>query len=244
MLNIIMKLAIYGDSFAEINPPRIEHSWQQLLANKLNCSMNCYGLNSSSIFYSYRKFLETYSNYDIIVFLVTEPNRYAKTFHISSTNENIFVSNVFAIDYVKKNFKLTWEENKHLDKFYNYFDIMDEEYHNEASDCMLHRMDSLHSKIIFYPCFSNSYNAARWQSSGLDPKFSLYNFVISGWKAFGYDEHFGVHRENPETTNSHLTPEHNIFLSELLYQKIQSNVWNFTNFDSIKLNKPFNYYYL
>lgn len=71
-----MKLGIFGDSFADINiDKKLEwhenFGWPMLLSKKLNCETDFHARCGTSTWYSYEKFLETYTNYTHIVFTYT-----------------------------------------------------------------------------------------------------------------------------------------------------------------------------
>jgi hypothetical protein len=78
-----MKIAVYGDSF--VAPIQHGHKgfdflWCNTLASKLNGSIDNFAKTGTSIFYSYQKFLATHNDYDLCIFVITEPNRYFKRF--------------------------------------------------------------------------------------------------------------------------------------------------------------------
>ena len=71
-----MKIAIYGDSYADPNPYPNE-SWIAYLKNNIeSVSIDQYSSAGTSHWWSYQKFIETYKNYDIIIFCHTCPNRW------------------------------------------------------------------------------------------------------------------------------------------------------------------------
>ena len=74
-----MKLAIYGDSFAEIRFKQYTHrycQWGNILAEKLNVyDYFNYAVGATSLNFSYMKFLESHEKYDIIVFVASSLNR-------------------------------------------------------------------------------------------------------------------------------------------------------------------------
>ena len=74
-----MKLAIYGDSFADALFTQDSHryfQWPNILADKLNVyDYSNYALGGTSLNFSYMKFLESHEKYDKIIFVVTDSNR-------------------------------------------------------------------------------------------------------------------------------------------------------------------------
>lgn len=101
-------LGIFGDSYADVNnsfqKPSINGyaPWPKTLASLLNTSANYYAKSSTSIWWSYKKFLETYKNYDTIVFTYSQHNRwwyindvrYENLHHVTTEEHlNIYKSN-------------------------------------------------------------------------------------------------------------------------------------------------------
>lgn len=88
-----MKIAIYGDSFAnsqEHNAPGdlIDRgkSWVEHLS-EIHEVFN-FSCSGSSLFYSYKLFLENNKNFDYNIFLITEPNRITLPYNPSLTTDN------------------------------------------------------------------------------------------------------------------------------------------------------------
>lgn len=106
-----LKLAVYGCSFASINygPEHLlEYAWPNLL--KQDYIVDVYSAPGSSLFYSYKKFLETYINYDVIVFSQTTYGRWFLPIEING--EEIHISHLQALNQIKKYIK---EENVEID---------------------------------------------------------------------------------------------------------------------------------
>ena len=63
-------IGVYGDSFADINPrdlinPELHRvPWPLVLADILGKEMKPHAQAATSIWWSYKKFLKTYKNYD------------------------------------------------------------------------------------------------------------------------------------------------------------------------------------
>ena len=73
-----MKLAIYGDSFAEtrVNDARKNFYWGNILAQNLNVDVyDNFAVGGTSLDFSYMKFLESHEKYDIIIFVATASYR-------------------------------------------------------------------------------------------------------------------------------------------------------------------------
>lgn len=64
------KIAIYGDSFAADY-----EGWPKYLGELMKCEVKTFGHPSTSIGYSYLKFLETHEDYDLVYFIWTDIQR-------------------------------------------------------------------------------------------------------------------------------------------------------------------------
>lgn len=71
-----MKVGIYGDSYADPNPFPNE-SWITYLKNNLNSDVfDRHSTSGTSHWWSYQRFIETYKDYDTIIFCHTNPLRW------------------------------------------------------------------------------------------------------------------------------------------------------------------------
>lgn len=74
-----LKIGVFGDSFAQHTKDFEPHtSWVDLLSQDFDVTN--FGLNESSTYYSYCKFLETHHRFDRIVFLLVDPVRVHTSF--------------------------------------------------------------------------------------------------------------------------------------------------------------------
>lgn len=75
-------IGVYGDSFADPNPKFLHDRkkevwpWPYWLAEHYNDKVECHGVSATPIWFSYQKFLDTYRNYDKIVFTYTNYRRW------------------------------------------------------------------------------------------------------------------------------------------------------------------------
>lgn len=154
-----MKIAIYGDSFGnhcleDFPGDNIDRgkAWVELLADKYQVTN--FSHPGSSLFYSYKIFLENNKNFDYNIFLVTEPNR------ITLPEESIIPKkgmkphiNLNLIDSLSK-FK---DNNQTLVSAINlYYKLI----HNvEAADLfhklMVENIIRVNQNILIIPCFGH-----------------------------------------------------------------------------------------
>jgi hypothetical protein len=78
-----MKVAIYGDSWGDPNHGHYQHphvtleAWPTLLAQH-GWSVTNYSRSGSSLHYSYQQFLDTHSDHDRVIFIVTSIGRWTR----------------------------------------------------------------------------------------------------------------------------------------------------------------------
>lgn len=101
-----MTIGIYGDSFTDINPQDlIDHDidrlpWPIHLSNRLDQPITYYGLSATSLWWSYKKFLDSFKQYNVIVFSYTNYNRWntINYRHLSGPNYQGFLAHIFHKD--------------------------------------------------------------------------------------------------------------------------------------------------
>jgi len=244
-----MNIGIFGDSFAQFNKDATPFHWSTIIKEKLNAEVEHYGYPSTSLFYSYKKFLENYTKYDLIIFAVTDPDRYVKTFDWidKPANTNQYISGYGNVIDLKK--KASHEQDKkmlaHLE---GWFIMSDFEYNSTMQELMMRHMESLHTNIIFYPCFVQSFLLERYNQSGFPKPFAMYSLLerqIQLIKLLGHTTLMPLHcrKENTKVLAGHLSPEMNEYVAEAMLSKITTGNWKFSNLDDIKMKHPVSYYY-
>ena len=77
-----MKIGIFGDSYADINCPDINchdadsKPWPEIIETMMGAEAEFHAQSSTSMWYSYQKFLKNYKKFDNIVFCYTDYNRW------------------------------------------------------------------------------------------------------------------------------------------------------------------------
>lgn len=69
-------LGVFGDSYGVPNYFFRETSWPAILSNYLNLKCENHAGTGTSIFWSYKKFLQHYKKYKVIVFVYSGVNRW------------------------------------------------------------------------------------------------------------------------------------------------------------------------
>jgi hypothetical protein len=239
-----MNIGIYGDSFAHYNPTCPDFNWTTILGKKIaGSTVIHYGLSSTSVYYSYKKFLDNYHKNDLNIFLVTNPARYTKSININ--NKELLLSYINSVEFYKKeNIKnLSPIDLQILDDLRGWYIASDQEFLTTASGLMISHMQALDNKVIVFPCFDNSFTIDQHKKYGIPKEHFMFNYVLQTAALLNMDVYTLNHLEIPTTIAHHLPPEFNQFVAECMYKKITTSVWDFSNFENIKLEHPKEYYY-
>lgn len=205
-----MKVAVFGDSFADVLPNNPTPNWVQNLSSKYDITNFARG--GSSLFYSLNLFEKNNHNYDKIVFVVTNPGRlvlpawpcFDNIYHrmipgpLVAKNRIEDFSNVNSeIDSKLKNQLLVWQAA--LDYFkYVQFQEFDTYVHNLMFDQITkHRPDT-----IIIPSFQTSHHSFANKNCMIDIQTKEDN-------AWGIEEY-----SFRDIRNSHMTLKNNEIFAE------------------------------
>jgi hypothetical protein len=239
-----MNIGIYGDSFAFYNKNCPEFNWTTILGKKFTDStVNHYGKYSTSVYYSYKMFLDKYYKNDINIFLVTNPSRYTKTIKIN--NQELILAYINSVEsYKKENIKnLLPIDVKILDDLIGWYISSDQEFLSTASELMINQIQALDNKVIFFPCFKDSLTNEQYKKYEIPQEHYMSNYVQQIKKILNMTEPDVSHLERSTVISQHLTPEFNHFVADFMYKKITTGFWDFSNFQNIKIEYPREYYY-
>lgn len=235
------KIAVYGDSFAT-DANNLDTSWFVLLGKKLNCEVDTYGEAGSSVYYSYKKFMETHRDYDLCVFLVTSPNRFPVKVEFSS-GERYNVPGLNAIDFIKESLaKTDTMDSITLSNLQGWFKSSDIEYLTDMKELMLDKIKSLKEDTIFVPCFNDSFSVDRMEP-GLISVFDLFNRQKELLGDTSKTSLNLMRYEKVNVISAHMTPEFNAFFATVVYNKIQTGQWDFSEYKRIQLQYSKEHYY-
>lgn len=233
---MIKSLGIYGDSFGTYSLAGtplsrqygLRHHWSSLLSKELNCTIKNYALSGSSVYYSYKKFLETSSKNDLCIFLVTEPGRYIKPLDFSST-KNACVTNQAQIDVWKKTkFNSTDTDIQLLDKLSNWFELSDSEHQYDMSELMIDKVMTVHDNVIIIPCYEVSLRESYRKTKNMLAEVNLCSLYYRQMDELMLtDDGMNIKWvENSEYISGHLTPEYNYIAYENISFYLKNKYWN------------------
>lgn len=246
-----MKIGIYGDSYTTSHGFHDQPTnWYNKLASLLSdiydtVQINHHGLAGSSLYYSYRKFFDTYHENDLNIVLVTGPGRYPYTVELDTPgNSRTFTSKNHVESTVQQlSHMLTDNDIKKLNNVVGWFDAsIDERYFQDVSELMVDKISSV-SNTIVYPCFSDSFTIEQFKKQKLDKDM---HFMHSLWyrqcELYNIDANSFTALEKP-TLCGHLSTEFNEFFAHVLFKRIHTGKWDHTGFLDITLSQPRKFYY-
>ena len=247
-----MKIGIYGDSYTVSHGDFYRPTnWYNKLASLLSeihgtTTINHYGLAGSSVYYTYRKFLDTHHENDLNIVLLTGPGRFPHTVELSVPgNSQVFTCKEQVQGCIEHlNDMLTEDDLVNLNNVISWFDASKEghRYFVDMSDLMTDKIENTPNTII-YPCFSDSFTNKRFANHKLDKDM---HYMHSLW--FRQLELLDIEVDNftaQETEHlcGHLVPEFNVFFANMLYKRIKTGKWDISGFLDVKINGSRNIYY-
>lgn len=247
-----MKIGIYGDSYTTSHGDFYRSSnWynelSELIAKDQHVPVNInhHGRAGSSVYYTYRKLLDTYHENDLNIVLLTGPGRFPFTVELSVPgNSQTFTckEQVHGCIQLLNNI-LTEDDIKKLNNVISWFDASDDHrYFTDVSDLMTDKIESIPNTIV-YPCFSDSFTPERFSKYGLDRDI---HYMHSLW--FRQLELLDIEVNDftaQETENlcGHLVPEFNLFFANMVFKRIKTGKWDISGFLDVKINGPRKLYY-
>lgn len=260
-----MKIGIYGDSYTTSNSGiHSPTAWFNILARLLEddvamqpskkwfafskkpelVEINHFGIGGSSLYFSYKNFLNTCNQHDLNIFLVTGSNRYFKPVYLTPNKFQYMITCVGQIHHLLENTKLLESDKKTLNDLIGWFESSDDEHNDDIADLMLARIESSHRTTIMYPCFPKTYiTEQRDKRHGLD---SARHFMHGMW--LRQLELLNINADNftaLETHNlsGHLGPEFNEYFAKVLFKRIETGKWDHSGFFDVEMQHPREFYY-
>lgn len=229
-------IGVFGDSYTgQADGPSAKYHWSTLLAKHYDCEMKNYGTGGSSIYFSYKQFLENHHKHDLNIFLITETSRYIKPVTLYSGKE-IYIPSISVLDQNKDDIYSHKQEDLR-----GWFMVSDETYNNDMAYLMLEKIYTISGNTIFISCFGN------WLSTQIK-EYILEKDAIDFWnlyayqaKLFGFDpfELVNKYTENNLVISGHLVPEIHELVSEKIINRISTGVWENTMPSNIKFKYAF-----
>lgn len=232
---MMKSLAVYGDSFGTYSlsgttdqqQRGFEYHWSSLLSNHYGCKLFNYAVSGSSVYYSYKKFMDTHHLYDCVIFLVTEPNRYINP--LEFTFGKSCVTNGNQIDVWKKTRKdLAGADIKLLNKLDSWFELTNDEYSYDISELMIEKVIQWREDVIVLPCYNISMKDEFREHHNIQPNTNLCSLYYKQMAELQLSDVWmnTVWIENSEYVSGHLTPEYNRVAYENIKFFIENKFWD------------------
>jgi hypothetical protein len=232
----IKSIGIYGDSFTGYTSiPSIKYHWSNLLAQEFNCDLVNYGRGGSSIYFSYKKFLDNYSKHDCNIFLVSEPNRYISPVSLSDGSE-LCIPSLSALDY----YSFVGDERL-VNELRGWFIRSNDEFNADMAELMIEKILLLDDSTVVIPCFNTSVSdKLRIRLSlGSDSSLMLYQ----EYQAAAYNVNNNIlidnYIENTNVVSGHFVPEFNELLFRIIVNRIKTGQWDWIVPKNMKLRYKF-----
>jgi len=223
-----MKIAIYGDSFAEGSPQTKHFHWYNILGRLYNAQVTCYGQAGSSTFHSYKTLLEKYREYDLNILLVTHYGRYTRHLTFTMTGpKRFYVPSLRTASMMKTELdsQLLDSEKEMLSHLENHFIVQDDEFLKTAQDCLIRNLLATVPNIIVLPCFQEDFSMLNTlkQQLNLGASPSCWEFLGAQRKYFGItDQTQNNYIERQEAIACHFTEETNEVYAQSVYDYIMN----------------------
>lgn len=235
-----MKIGVYGDSFADTysNKHSSHLAWYNQLPKLIpGSTVESFGLGATSLYFSYCKFLETYDQFDVVIFLVTENNRYTKKLYDIAGADRYF-PNMLQVEYFLQSSNTKSKDKTTLEFLKGWFMMEDAEYNAAMAELMIEKMTGLHKNLIFFPCFWNSLSEQQSLKYGIQPNHTMCDFYFLQTRdLLKVDQDLNYLIENPELISCHFTEEFNTAIANAFTKKILTNVWDWSEVLNIKTLK-------
>lgn len=234
-----MRIAVYGDSFAIAHPEYKELAWYNMIQEILpGCSVTSYGKGASSVYHSYKKFLETQHLYDKVIFLVTEPNRYTKGYVDVDNIEHHFQSLAGVEDFIRSN-ESTVDKN-FLQNLRGWFMVNDDQFTEDMTELMIKEINNINPNTIIFPCFPNSMKQERMREHNDISMFNIFKMQCN--KLNINCNIYTTHRDNEKLLFCHFTVELNRAIANVFARRITTGIWDWSEIYNITILNNLDYY--
>lgn len=227
-----MRIGVFGDSFAAIPTMKmhINHVWYNILAKKLggevyNCELKTsglgHGLGGSSTYWSYKKFLKYYHEFDYVIFSASDAVRYTKFVDVYQNNSPVTLHGLNSIDAYLKDDKISSETKELIKQIRTWYVVNDDEFMYDLQELLLSDIErKTNGKVLIMSAIREAaFTKQRIESSPI--KFGLWDFTKVLHKSTGtttfpnhanYERHYKI--------INHMTHEGNKYLADMLYDNI------------------------
>lgn len=224
-----MKIAIYGDSYANLNLNQPNdgrgQSWVDIV--KQHYDVTNFGVAGSSIYYSYLKFKEHNAKFDYNIFIITHPDRIYNRKLNKLINQESWYTNYRHLDFWSKQ-QYTSHQLEIINSVRTYFEFWkDEETENDLNINLAENLIHSYSNCLFIYAFSKLVCPALKNEYGLID-ITCMEQEQSGWiekyskKGFELGHLDENNRMLQDYRLNHLCEENNIILGSKILEAINN----------------------
>lgn len=237
---MIKSIGLFGDSFTGYlgedliflkNKEGQQYHWSALLAGEYGANLTNYGRPGSSLYFSYKQFIEHHSKHDFNIFLITEPGRYIKKVELYNGHK-IFIPGLSSMPAAGT--ELYDPSESHLK---GWFLASDDEFNRDMSDLMLSKILEIAPKILIIPCFSTSLSEEKQKEVFDGTDMNLCAMQVQQANAYNIPIHelLKDYIENTNIISGHFVPEFNEIVYKIISKRIKTGVWDWTIPENISL---------
>lgn len=248
-----MKLAIYGDSFADTEVNQIKHladlAWPILLRNNFRQVHN-YALAGTSLFYSMDRFERTHADYDRVIFVVTTIGRWPGVLWAPGMQKPRPIPGIRSIPLEQK-----WVRSSHVPPAEQarllrtiaaveswYMDAQHRPFEDYVHGLMLDRITQLRPDAVIVPIHQTT--------SGMKGVAGLTDFALRAVQWFkptvtSLDLLMQIYSQWEEFNqpSCHLTAETHEYVYQAMLTALEQGTWNPTVPEEIAHAHPWDYYW-
>jgi len=233
-------IGLYGDSFTDgrcdnitgevrtNNDRSYTYHWSSLLKKELGCDIINYGAGSSSLYYSYKRFVKYHNQHKTNIFLVTAPGRYTKP--VKLVDRDILATGMLSLlarkkhDFVDPSYANLW----------GFFFCQDIEFESFCHNLIVKKILEINPNVILVPCYSTSLDSEYREKNNIN--FDLSTFVFESLEENQlFCQDYTLFDENWEIFSGHMLPEHSRVVADNVKYRLLNGVWDWQN-PKIQLN--------
>jgi hypothetical protein len=239
-------IGLYGDSFGTGSLPKIDgnydigfnYHWSKIIENQYSCKITNYCESGASVYYAYKKFIETHHLHDINIFLVTTFGRYSHEINLEINGKHRIVNLAHLLTYFDyKN--LTKKDIELLNNLKGWYTCIDDTEQKDIEELMVEKVLKLRPDTIHIPCMnwlSNKYSLCN------NPKMTLFELYVNQQQQLNLNN-INV-KENTRWISGHFTPEFNQLFASFLQTKIDTGYWETWNIPKIQFGPDVKEYFI
>lgn len=232
-----MRVGIYGDSYAAKHLRGNGVSWSEILASQNKFTVENYGVNGSSLYYSYREFERTHAQLDKIIFLVTGGARMTLNIPKELDESNSALKHCTGHDSLKFIIESNFQDNFYLKRlneavklYYEY--ILDHHKEDLWQALLTKEIQRIRPDALLIPCFDNinlkQFNNTLSDICDIDVK----HYRLDSRKAMLADKRHG-----------HMNQQNHQIFANMISTWIDTNVFDFDIRKFVSSPDPVEYYF-